>query len=111
MRGSKGVVRSLLLGVVVASSGCAMVKVGDVSPREYIAQRRGDILSSRHLSDQTSETLAMAGLDAAACEHSSPPPCIFMAKQSPWQGRFHRLTLRLNAATGWEGDMAHTELA
>lgn len=75
MRGSKGVVRSLLLGVVVASSGCAMVKVGDVSPREYIAQRRGDILSSRHLSDQTSETLAMAGLDAATCEHSSPP-CI-----------------------------------
>jgi pimeloyl-ACP methyl ester carboxylesterase len=56
-------------------SGCAMVTVGDVSPREYIAQRRGDILSSRHLSGQTAETLAMAGLDDQPCERA-PLPCI-----------------------------------
>ncbi|MGA7438030.1 MAG: alpha/beta fold hydrolase [Luteibacter sp.] len=67
--------RILILVTALASAGCAMVTVGDVSPREYIAQRRGDILSGRHLSGQTAETLAMAGLDDEPCERA-PIPCI-----------------------------------
>jgi hypothetical protein len=65
----------LLLALLLGLGGCAMVTVGDVSPREYIAQRRGDILSGKHLSGQTTETLAMAGLNDEPCERA-PLPCI-----------------------------------
>jgi pimeloyl-ACP methyl ester carboxylesterase len=65
----------LFAGMLLFLGGCAMVTVGDVTPREYIAQRRGDILSGRHLSGQTVETLGMAGVDASPCERE-PLPCI-----------------------------------
>lgn len=67
--------RVLLAMMVGLLAGCAKVSVGRFTlPSEQTPLRR-DILSSRHLSAQTSETLAMKGLDDASCEHQ-PQPCI-----------------------------------
>ncbi len=55
----------LAIGVL---SGCAMVRVSEVGPEQYIAMRRGDVLSTGRLSGATRATLNAAGLDEAACQ-------------------------------------------
>ncbi len=57
------VVLSLLL-----SSGCAMVTIKQVAPTEYLANKRGDVLTSGKLSAASQETLSVIGMDVAQCE-------------------------------------------
>lgn len=57
------VVFSLLL-----SSGCAMVTMKQVAPTEYLANKRGDVLTSGKLSAASQETLSVIGMDVAQCE-------------------------------------------
>lgn len=62
------------LGVLLASllmAGCAMVQVKPVSTSDYIAMRRGDILSTGEISASARETLRVAALDDGACAQPS----------------------------------------
>lgn len=56
------VVLSLLL-----SSGCAMVTMKQVAPTDYLANKRGDVLTSGRLSAASQETLSVVGLDEDLC--------------------------------------------
>ncbi|WP_312237170.1 alpha/beta fold hydrolase [Stenotrophomonas sp.] len=56
------VVLSLLL-----SSGCAMVTMKQVAPTDYLANKRGDVLTSGKLSAASQETLSVIGLDEDMC--------------------------------------------
>jgi len=69
--------RCLILTLLLAGllSGCAMVTVSSLGPQQYIAMRRGDILSTGRLSASTRDTLRIAGLDDNACQRE-PQPCI-----------------------------------
>lgn len=78
-----GVIRTtFILVALLALSGCATlrqfgpsVQVGTVTPGQYIALKRGDILTSGKLSAATMETLRVAGLDEGACAKPGLP-CI-----------------------------------
>jgi pimeloyl-ACP methyl ester carboxylesterase len=52
-----------------------MVRVSSLGPQQYIAMRRGDILSTGHLSAATRDTLRVAALEESACQHT-PQECI-----------------------------------
>lgn len=67
----------LTFALLVASllSGCAMVTVSSLGPQQYIAMRRGDILSTGRLSAATRDTLRIAALDEGACQQT-PQACI-----------------------------------
>ncbi|VVE62282.1 lipoprotein [Pandoraea captiosa] len=52
-------------------SGCAMVEVRSLGPEQYIAMKRGDILSTGKLSASTDETIRVAGLDETVCAKTS----------------------------------------
>ncbi|APD13464.1 hypothetical protein RO07_20620 [Pandoraea pulmonicola] len=52
---------------LAALSGCAMVEVRSLGPEQYIAMKRGDILSTNRLSTATDETIRVAGLDETIC--------------------------------------------
>jgi pimeloyl-ACP methyl ester carboxylesterase len=56
-------------------SGCAMVRVSSLGPEQYIAMRRGDILSTGRLSAATRDTLRVAALDEGPCQRA-PQDCI-----------------------------------
>ncbi|WP_331692944.1 alpha/beta hydrolase [Pandoraea sputorum] len=56
---------------LTALSGCAMVEVRSLGPEQYIAMKRGDILSTGKLSASTDETVRVAGLDETLCAKSS----------------------------------------
>lgn len=64
---------ALLLGAAL-SSGCAGVKVGQISPADYLAQRRGDVLTTGHLSTSAQEVLRVIGADAERC-HEDGAAC------------------------------------
>lgn len=55
-------------------SGCAMVKIKNVSPERYFEQRRGDILSTGELSPATRQEMGLLSLDTKACL-SAPESC------------------------------------
>jgi pimeloyl-ACP methyl ester carboxylesterase len=61
--------------VVCLLSGCAMVRVSSLGPQQYIAMRRGDILSTGRLSAATRDTLRVAALDEGPCQRT-PQDCI-----------------------------------
>lgn len=66
--------RGTLLAAAVwlaALSGCAMVEVRSLGPEQYIAMKRGDILSTGKLSASTDETIRVAGLDETICAKTS----------------------------------------
>ncbi|WP_233837971.1 esterase/lipase family protein [Paraburkholderia sp. ZP32-5] len=69
--------RLLTLAVLATSllSGCAMVTVSSLGPGQYIAMRRGDILSTGRLSAATRDTLHVAALDENTCQRA-PLDCI-----------------------------------
>jgi hypothetical protein len=69
--------RCLTFALLIASlfSGCAMVTVSSLGPEQYIAMRRGDILSTGRLSAATRDTLRVAALDESACQRT-PQECI-----------------------------------
>lgn len=47
--------------------GCAGVTVVPVHPKDYVAEQRGDILSTGRLSASTTEALRMLGIGATVC--------------------------------------------
>lgn len=55
-----------ILGLAVCA-GCAGVKVSSVSTQDYIAQRRGDVLTTGRLSASARESIAVLGLNAQDC--------------------------------------------
>ncbi|WP_454694288.1 esterase/lipase family protein [Achromobacter aegrifaciens] len=55
-----------ILGLL-ACAGCAGVKVSSVSTQDYIAQRRGDVLTTGQLSASARESMAVLGLNAQDC--------------------------------------------
>jgi len=61
----------LLLLLAVLASGCAVLRpavgVRTVTPSQYIAAKRGDILTTRQLSAATVETIRVAGLNDGPC--------------------------------------------
>jgi pimeloyl-ACP methyl ester carboxylesterase len=65
----------LLPAVLLAATllaGCAGVKVGSISPADYLAQRRGDVLTTGKLSTSAQEVLRVIGSDAELCGKSGP---------------------------------------
>ncbi|MET3466005.1 esterase/lipase family protein [Variovorax atrisoli] len=48
-------------------AGCAGVTVGSISPAEYLAQRRGDVLTTGRLSTSAQEVLRVIGSDTDLC--------------------------------------------
>ncbi|WP_313439509.1 alpha/beta fold hydrolase [Stenotrophomonas sp.] len=79
-----GVIRhtTLIITALLLLSGCATlrqfgpsVQVASVTPGQYIALKRGDILTSGKLSAATMETLRVAGLDETTCAKPGLP-CI-----------------------------------
>ncbi len=52
---------------MLGPGGCAMVEVKPLAPGEYIAARRGDLLTTGELGPATAETIRVAGLEEAAC--------------------------------------------
>lgn len=69
------VARCAMMLLVLACAGCAGVKVSSVSTQDYIAQRRGDVLTTGEPSAAASDTLAVLGLDVKGCR-TATPSCI-----------------------------------
>ncbi|KLD79002.1 alpha/beta fold hydrolase [Xanthomonas hyacinthi] len=63
-----------LLCLALGASGCAMVTLKPVSAAEYIQAKRGDPLSSGHLSTAAIETLTVLGLSESVCS-AEPRRC------------------------------------
>lgn len=59
--------RGVAVLVALLCAGCAGVKVSSVSTQDYIAQRRGDVLTTGRLSASAREAMAVLGLNAQAC--------------------------------------------
>lgn len=59
-----------ILGAValLLTSGCAMVTMKQVAPTEYLANKRGDVLTSGDFSAASRETLSVIGLNEDQCE-------------------------------------------
>lgn len=62
----------LFAAALLLSSGCAMVKVKQVTPADYAMLKREDILSSGRLSALSQESLSVIGLTAAQCARDLP---------------------------------------
>ncbi|MDR5172897.1 alpha/beta fold hydrolase [Methylobacillus flagellatus] len=56
-----------LFVTVLVLPGCAGVKVSSVEVKDYLNQRRGDVLTTGRLSHATDENLRVVGLDASSC--------------------------------------------
>lgn len=67
--------RSVLLLPLLVMVGCASVKVSTRDSSEYMNQRRGDIISSGKLSQQTLSALHVVGIEEATCSKDTQP-CI-----------------------------------
>lgn len=59
--------RAAALAALLGVAGCDMVGIRHVTPREYAAQRRSDVLSDRRLSDSTVQALNVVALSADGC--------------------------------------------
>ncbi|MDA8455362.1 alpha/beta fold hydrolase [Acidovorax sp. GBBC 3334] len=57
-----------LLCLALVLGGCAGVTVSSVSPRDYLAARRGDALTTGRLSPASEEVLRVIGTDGDDCE-------------------------------------------
>ncbi|MCQ8895748.1 alpha/beta hydrolase [Limnobacter humi] len=57
-----------LLTGLLSLAGCAMVDVSSVSSKEFVALRRGDVLTTGELSNSTRSALQVLGLDENTCE-------------------------------------------
>ncbi|MGJ7530286.1 esterase/lipase family protein [Variovorax sp. GB1P17] len=67
MRARRLSLPALLLCPALLLAGCAGVQVGSISPSEYLAQRRGDVLTTGRLSTSAQEVLRVIGSDADLC--------------------------------------------
>ena len=83
-----------LPGLLLAAAllaGCAGVKVGSISPADYLAQRRGDVLTTGTLSTSAQEVLRVIGSDAELCGKSGPA-CRAALAESPGLNDEQRLS-------------------
>jgi pimeloyl-ACP methyl ester carboxylesterase len=64
-----------LLALALLITGCSAVRVRDTPIDEYFAGRRGDVLTTGHLSASSREMLLTLGLDDRACRKDARP-CI-----------------------------------
>ncbi|MBN8713536.1 MAG: alpha/beta fold hydrolase [Xanthomonadales bacterium] len=84
MTGVRKLTRLLLAATLLLSlGGCAIlsefaprVQTAPLGPGEYIAMKRGDILTANELSAAARETLRVAGLDEGACAALPAPACM-----------------------------------
>jgi pimeloyl-ACP methyl ester carboxylesterase len=60
-----------LVALALLATGCATVKVADTTPREYLAARRGDVLSTGQLSHATTSALFSRGIARKSCERDA----------------------------------------
>lgn len=67
MKRARGFSLPTLLCAALLLAGCAGVQVGSISPAEYLAQRRGDVLTTGRLSTSAQEVLRVIGSDADLC--------------------------------------------
>ncbi|MDQ0608431.1 pimeloyl-ACP methyl ester carboxylesterase [Variovorax sp. W1I1] len=67
MTASRFLALPTLLCAALLLGGCAGVTVGSISPSEYLAQRRGDVLITGKLSTSAEEVLRVIGSDADQC--------------------------------------------
>ena len=72
MTGSRFPALPAVLCAALLLCGCAGVTVGSISPAEYLAQRRGDVLTTGKLSTSAQEVLRVIGTDADACGKNGP---------------------------------------
>lgn len=59
--------RLLILFMALALAGCASVKVSTLDSTKYIESRRGDVITTGTLSQQTDESLFILGYDTSDC--------------------------------------------
>ncbi|KAF1020282.1 MAG: hypothetical protein GAK30_02614 [Paracidovorax wautersii] len=59
--------RLLLAWLALLLSGCASVTVTSLAPRDYLAQRRADVLTTGRLSPAAQEVLRVIGTEPNAC--------------------------------------------
>ncbi|UKE72642.1 esterase/lipase family protein [Xanthomonas graminis] len=64
--------RALMAVGLLAGSGCAMVTVQSRAAGDYIATKRGDVLSTGELSDASQETLRVVAIERKPCEADIP---------------------------------------
>ncbi|MDP4944953.1 triacylglycerol lipase [Alishewanella sp. SMS8] len=57
--------------MLIGLSGCATVSVSNVDSREYVKQRRGDVLTTGTISQYTGVVLQILGLDQATCQREA----------------------------------------
>ncbi|WP_437883441.1 esterase/lipase family protein [Pseudomonas sp. LRF_L74] len=62
----------LALALALALAGCAGVKVSAVSNDDYLALRRGDVLTTGHLSTSAGSALQVIGSDEERCRADLP---------------------------------------
>ncbi|MBF5005728.1 esterase/lipase family protein [Diaphorobacter caeni] len=63
---------ALTFSILALLQGCAGVTVSNQEPREYLAQRRADVLTHGQLSAATRESLRIIGSDAKPCLVDAP---------------------------------------
>ncbi|UYB51587.1 alpha/beta fold hydrolase [Xanthomonas sp. AM6] len=94
--------RALLALGLLAGSGCAMVTVQSRAAGDYVATKRGDVLSTGELSDASQETLRVVAIERKACE-ADIPACAAQLRAVQGLGEERRLAtlseLWLRAAT------------
>lgn len=61
----------MLLILILMLSGCAMVSVSNVDSRDYVKQRRGDVLTTGELSLYTGTVLQILGQDESSCRRQA----------------------------------------
>ncbi|MBD1552445.1 alpha/beta fold hydrolase [Pseudomonas sp. C2L12B] len=76
---------------MVATAGCAGVKVNTVDNRDYLALRRGDVLTSGQLSAAARTALQVAGVEEKRCSEA-PQACREQVRLSPGLGEEQRLS-------------------
>ncbi|KRG65762.1 hypothetical protein ABB26_02660 [Stenotrophomonas humi] len=62
----------LAMVLLLLGSGCAMVKMKQVTTTDHVMLKRGDILNSGKLSALSQESLSVIGLTASACSKDLP---------------------------------------
>lgn len=74
MKGRKPtwMIRVVAAAALLLLVGCDMVGVRQIDPKEYAAQRRSDVLTTRALSDSTVQTLNVVALSRDDCAANFP---------------------------------------
>ena len=90
-RRTSGVRWLVAVALALALSGCALVHVKSSNPRDYDEQRRGDVLTTGHLSFASRNAMSRLGLDPDRCV-AEPRPCMAALRQGTILGNDARLS-------------------